>query len=341
MNQDRFHAITRCFSKLQIAVVGDFFLDRYLIIDPSFVETSIETGLPVHNVVSVRSQPGAAGTIVNNLAALGIGTIHAVGFCGDDGEGYELRKGLRDLGVKLDHFLTVANRRTPVYCKPLVVEPPLPPRELSRLDSKNWSETPRDLQDDLATRLVQMAPLVDAMIVMDQVDVPETGVVTRRLLEAASTAQSHREGFVILADSRRGMAGYPPLGFKMNGGELARTMGIREDSELAKIVAAAGDLARQTGRPLFVSLAERGLVGVWPGSPPEQVPAMRLRGPIDVVGAGDSVTASLTATLASGASVREAMEFAMAAASIVIHQLGTTGTASVSEVGHLLKFEDA
>src|SRR3954452_7607295 len=143
MNAERFHAITGRYPALRIAVVGDFFLDRYLEIDPAKVETSIETGLPVHNVVQVRSQPGAAGTIVNNLVALGIGEIHAVGFCGDDGEGYELRRALAAKpGVGLEHFLTAPWRNTPVYCKPLVMEPGGPPRELNRFDSKNWTPTP-------------------------------------------------------------------------------------------------------------------------------------------------------------------------------------------------------
>jgi bifunctional ADP-heptose synthase (sugar kinase/adenylyltransferase) len=44
------------------------------------------------------------------------------------------------------------------------------------------------------------------------------------------------------------------------------------------------------------------------------------------------VTANLTAALASGASLREAMELAMAAASVVIHQLGTTGAATVGDL---------
>ena len=127
--------------------MGDFFLDRYLHIDPAKDETSIETGLPVYNVVEVRSQPGAAGTILNNLVALGIGEIHAVGFCGDDGEGYELRQALpARTGVNLEHFLTTALRRTPVYCKPLVIEPGGPPRELNRLDSKNWTPTPPEIE---------------------------------------------------------------------------------------------------------------------------------------------------------------------------------------------------
>jgi bifunctional ADP-heptose synthase (sugar kinase/adenylyltransferase) len=42
------------------------------------------------------------------------------------------------------------------------------------------------------------------------------------------------------------------------------------------------------------------------------------------------------AALAAGASLREALELANAAASIVIHQLGTTGTASPAQLAALL-----
>ncbi|MCC6819861.1 MAG: carbohydrate kinase, partial [Verrucomicrobia subdivision 3 bacterium] len=50
MDADRFEAITAQYSRLRVAVVGDFCLDRYLEIDPARAETSIETGLPVYNV---------------------------------------------------------------------------------------------------------------------------------------------------------------------------------------------------------------------------------------------------------------------------------------------------
>ena len=47
-------------------------------IDPARQEISIETGLPVHNIVRVRCQPGAAGTILNNIVALGVGATTAI-----------------------------------------------------------------------------------------------------------------------------------------------------------------------------------------------------------------------------------------------------------------------
>src|SRR5262245_64314382 len=124
MNAERLRALTSRYPKLRVAVAGDFCLDRYLEIDPERRETSIETGLPVHNVVNVRSQPGAAGTILNNLVALGVGEIYPIGFCGTDGEGFELQRALRAKGncVCMDYFFASDERRTFTYCKPLVVQ---------------------------------------------------------------------------------------------------------------------------------------------------------------------------------------------------------------------------
>ena len=83
----RLDELLRSFSRLRLAVVGDFCLDRYLEIDPDHEEHSIETGLPVYKVDRVRAQPGAAGTVLNNLSAMGVGSLLPVGFYGEDGEG--------------------------------------------------------------------------------------------------------------------------------------------------------------------------------------------------------------------------------------------------------------
>ena len=108
MNQVRFKQIISRYPSLCLAVVGDFCLDRYFDIDPAREEISIETNLPVLNITGVRCQPGGAGTILNNLAALGIGEVRPVGFCGDDGEGWELRRALSALpGVNLVSIILV------------------------------------------------------------------------------------------------------------------------------------------------------------------------------------------------------------------------------------------
>ncbi|MEZ6044884.1 MAG: PfkB family carbohydrate kinase [Planctomycetaceae bacterium] len=56
------------------------------------------------------------------------------------------------------------------------------------------------------------------------------------------------------------------------------------------------------------------------------IPGIKLDGPVDTTGAGDSVSAGLVLTLASGASLPEAGLVGMLVASITVQQLGTTGT---------------
>lgn len=325
------------YRELRIALVGDFCLDRYLEIDPARQEVSLETGLAVHNVVRVRSQPGAAGTILNNLVALGVGEIHCVGFAGDDGEGFELKRALAAMpGVRLDHFVVSPDRRTFTYCKPLVIHPDRSPEELNRLDSKNWTATPPGVQETLARSIEILAERVDAMILLDQVDIPETGVVTRCVLDAVGAAARRRSELLVVADSRRGLRDFPPVVFKMNRRELARLSGRGDDLPFDDVQQAARQLADRNQRPVIVTLAEAGIVGAAPAADPVHETSLPIRGEIDIVGAGDAVTANVACGLAAGLPLRDTLRLANAAASVVIHQLGTTGTATLAQIQDLL-----
>jgi rfaE bifunctional protein kinase chain/domain len=340
MRLERFQVIAEKYRDLRVVVAGDFCLDRYLEIDPAREEISIETGLPAHNVVAVRSQPGGAGTILNNLAALGLGKVYPVGFTGEDGEGFELWQALETLkGVETHNFIRAKERRTFTYTKPLVISPGKLPVELNRLDIKNWTPTPAVIVEKIIGALRKLAGEVDAIILMDQVDVAETGVITTKVLKAVGEIAEQQPDLQILADSRRGLKGYPPVCLKMNRAELSALTGAAGQLELEEIKRAAGSLARRQGRNCFVTLAGRGILGASADGTVEHVPALPVRGEIDVVGAGDAVTANLAAALGAGATLRESLEIASAAASVVIHQLGTTGTASIGEIRDLLGTE--
>src|SRR5947199_7994551 len=115
---------------LTVGVLGDLFLDRYLDLDAALTEPSLETGLDAYQVVRVRASPGAAGTVINNLAALGVGRIFPLAVLGDDGEGHELRQALESLRfVEQRHLFFTRDRRTPTYTKPMLCEAGKPPRE--------------------------------------------------------------------------------------------------------------------------------------------------------------------------------------------------------------------
>jgi sugar/nucleoside kinase (ribokinase family) len=62
------------------------------------------------------------------------------------------------------------------------------------------------------------------------------------------------------------------------------------------------------------------------------IPGVRLTGPIDPTGAGDSATAGAVLALASGATLPEAALVGCLVASITVQQLATTGTATPAQV---------
>src|SRR6476646_7801103 len=119
MNQDRLDAILRTLPRLTIGLVGDLFLDRYLHLVPGRREMSIETGLEAYQIERVRNSPGALGTVMNNLAVLGVGLLVPVTAIGDDGHGYDLLRELRKLPVDPGHILCLPDRLTPTYTKPV------------------------------------------------------------------------------------------------------------------------------------------------------------------------------------------------------------------------------
>lgn len=339
MNAARFKSISERYAGLRVAVIGDFCLDRYLEIDPAKAEVSIETGLAVHNVIRVRAQPGGAGTIVNNLCALGAGEIHPVGIAGEDGEGWELRRALQNLpGVHMEHFISTPLRQTFTYTKPIQSAPGKSPVELNRFDFKNWTPTPASLENRLceSIRALKKQNHVDAMILLEQVDAAQTGVLTRGLLAQIYELTKAKPQRIIVADSRRGLQDFPPFIFKMNAAELARLLNMEVQLNLDRVRQRAGELARRQGHPVFITLAENGMVGADASGQTAHVPALPVHGPIDIVGAGDAVTANVTLALASGASLTETLEMASAAASVVIHQLGTTGAATIPQISALL-----
>ncbi len=236
----------------------------------------------------------------------------------------------------MDHFLRTPHRHTFTYCKPLVLEPGKPPRELNRLDTKNWSQTPSEVERQLITSLSAAAEQTDALVILDQVEIAGTGTVTAGMLGAVERLAAERPELLILADSRRGLAGYPPVCWKMNRTELGKLLGEAAPADVDRTIGWAKYIAQRNGRMVFVTLAEQGMVAALPDGTAIHVPSQPTRSEIDVVGAGDAVLASLATALAAGASPGESLELASAAASVVIHQLGTTGTATIAQIADVL-----
>ena len=329
MTPHRLESLLSRFAGLSVMVVGDFFLDKYLVLDPALDEPSLETGLTARQVVARRCMPGAAGTVVANLHALGVGDLLAVGVTGDDGEGYELRKGLLAMGVRLDGLFESPDRFTPTYIKPMNREPG-GERELSRIDIQNRTPTPRALEDRLIDFMEDMTPGVNGVAVLDQVGRRNTGVVTDRVREAIGDLGRNLPEKVILADSRERIGNFRHVIRKGNRDEMR---GADEGTARPGEMRGADE---GTARPVYITLGADGLLLI-DGDDRRHVPGIRVPEPVDTVGAGDSVTAGIVASLAAGATPMEAALVGNLAASVTVRQLGVTGTASPAQLVDALK----
>lgn len=327
MNLPRLRAILRSIQRQRILVIGDFFLDKYLIVDSLLKERSLETGRSARQVVAVRSNPGGAGTVTSNLAALGAKT-HALGIAGEDGEGWDLLRGLQATRVHTDLFIHVPGHLTGTYIKPML-RSRRGEHETDRLDIRRRRPLQQATVRNILGHLHDAIKRVDGVIAVDAV--PEDfGVIgTKVRSELVRLGQK----FFILADSRRRIGHFRNIVIKPNLYEAAGALGMRKPARTSKrwIAAASRSLYKKTGRAVFITAEAEGIF-VFDGKKFNHSPALALRGDIDIVGAGDCVAAALCAAICAGATLQEAAEIGNMAASVVIHKLGTTGTASPAEI---------
>lgn len=325
LSQERLAELIDRFPRQRIAVLGDFFLDKYLDIDPRIADVSVESGKTAHQVVNVRTSPGAAGTVMINLASLGAGRLHAIGLTGDDGEGYDLRKALTALGCTHNHLHIGVDRHTPQYLKPRDITDLSLTGEHPRFDTKNRTPTPPDLQQRIMASIDALLPEIDALVVMDQIEMDECGVVTTPVREMLAERALRFPKVVFWADSRRRIRRYRNIIIKSNQFEASGWPTWLPDDEVPmdELLAAAKKLRNQNGVPVFIT---RGARGMLVSDPWTEVAGVRLDGEIDPTGAGDSASAGCVLALCAGATPPEAALIGNLVASITVQQLGTTGT---------------
>ena len=263
MEARRLESLLAKFPALTLLVVGDYFLDHYLEIDPLLAETSLETGLEAHQVVRLRFSPGAAGTVTSNLRALGANVI-ALGVVGDDGNGYELKRALAATGVDTAPLLESRGRFTPTYTKPLRGG-----RELNRLDIKNRTPLPREIEDEIIERLRVWIPRVDGTIVVDQVQEENCGVITDRVREEIGALASGR---IVVAESRERVGLFRGVIVQANAREARGATGLNAIEECG------AELCRRNGRPAIITVGAEGIL-VFEPTGLTHIPAVPLHGP--------------------------------------------------------------
>ena len=328
LTKSRLESLLQAFPLQTIGLIGDLFLDRYFHIDPELDEVSIETDLTAYQVTEVRNQPGALGTVMSNLAALGVGRLIPFTVIGDDGLGRDLELAMKELPVSHEGIIRDAARLTPTYIKPLRANSDGTFRELNRLDIR--TRTP--LRDATLERLIEQIEsawdALDGWIVLDQIDQADCGVVHSRVRNVVESLSRRDVRRVVVIDSRSQLGAFRAGMLKGNEREFRLAAG----AAVSDVHDAVRVLADRVNRTAFCTWGASGILVGHPGGGVAHVEGVSVEGPIDIVGAGDSATAALTASSIAGAGPEEAAALANLVASITVQQLGTTGTATPEQV---------
>ena len=330
---ESFREILEKYANIKVGVLGDFCLDRYFDFDPALEETSLETFRPCHQVVRVRTFPGGAGTVTSNLHALGVGTLFAIGPIGEDGEAYTLKNHLRKMGVHLDHLLAHPDYLTPSYNKPMKILGEGKYEEQDRLDVRSRGPLVAELEDRIIQSLETLVPELDGLIILDQFEERNEHAVTDRVREKVEElARKFGEKF-FFADSRARIGEFRDVITKPNEHEAARALGLEQTpTDLNELAKGAEKLAERTGKPVYTTLGERGIL-LCPGQGKVvHIPGFQVPPPIDICGAGDSTTSGIVSALCAGATETQAGLMGCLVASITVQQVGVTGTASPRQV---------
>jgi rfaE bifunctional protein kinase chain/domain len=306
------------FPKLRVLVVGDVCLDRWCRYDPALADRSRETGIPRVGVVSTEVTPGAAGTIANNLAALGAGHIAILGMVGKDGFGYELRGALSARGIATDLLVDAPGVPTFTYTK--LINRDTEEEDLPRIDFVYTRELPEQVDRELVARFERVAADHDVILVSDQAETELGGVVTPRMRDAVCRAKG-----LVWVDSRLRSEHFRGAVVKPNQQEAEeashRLLRCVDFAEFRRRIAAPALIVTHGGKGALVVTAEG---EHWVGTQP-------VARPVDICGAGDSFSAGAALTLKVTGDPVQAAAFGNRVASITIMKKGT-GTATPAEI---------
>ena len=310
----------------RVVIVGDAMLDVYLRGDVERI--SPEAPVPVVRVRERRDALGGAANVAQNVAALG-GVPRLVAAVGRDAAGDRLHALLSQMGAGTDHLVEVAR---PTTTKTRILARV---QQVVRVDEEEDADLPAADADRIARAVDEALGDADALVLEDY----NKGVLTAPVItRAIDRARSRRLPVVVDPKYRNFFAYKGATIFKPNRRELEAALGAAMDLDHPETLPAT--VGRLEVEHLLLTLGERGMLLIPSRGEVTRVPTTA-REVYDVVGAGDTVTAYLAATLAAGATAREAAVIANFAAGVEVGKLGAATVAGTEVIDAFDSMRDA
>jgi len=301
-------------------VLGDVMLDEF--IWGNVTRVSPEAPVPVVNIQRESTRLGGAANVLANVSALGA-TANVIGVVGNDAAAEKLRDGLRQTGGAQTDAMLIEDENRPTTIKLRIIAHN---QMVVRADREQRSLVNGDVEARIIKTAKEGIENAQALVVSDY----DKGVITPRILSEVLPLAYGRIPVLVDPKLRNFDAYRPATLVTPNHHEALRVSNLEEANDETLHQAARMIRKRLKCDAVLITRGEFGMMLVEGDSSPVYVETAA-REVFDVTGAGDTVIATLAATLAAGASITEAAVLANHAAGIVVGKVGTA-TATAEEV---------
>lgn len=317
----------------QIALVGDYMLDRYVFGDVERI--SPEAPIPVLKVTERAERAGGAGNVVAAVLALGA-RAKCFGVAGKDAIGDRLNQLLVSSGAQVPGLIRLADYPTIVKTRYCGLAQHRNQQQILRVDEEDTREVAETIRTTLRTALRGDLRDCQMLAIQDH---------NKGLLGEANTplliADAADAGVPVIVDPAR-IANYGRYRgatiLTPNRWEASLATGIEiTDDESA--TAAAGSLMHITGATVIVITLDREGMFLATEDGSAQRMLTRPRSAYDGTGAGDEVLATLAVTLAAGWQPAQAVALANIAGGLEVERFGVVPIRReeiVSELRHMI-----
>jgi rfaE bifunctional protein kinase chain/domain len=330
----RLAEIINRFPDRRVVVFGDLITDEFVY--GRIARVSREAPVLILEYDSTEMLPGGAGNAAHNAARLG-GRVTLVGVAGRDEAG---RRMLSALPRNVDRTFIVkpAGYVTPIKTRILAGGIHSAKQQVVRIDRRNEGITDEHIA--AAERAVRRAlKNADAVLVSDY----GSGLVRPRFVaDIARALRGSRSRVPVLIDSRYALTKYSRLtACTPNESEVEHVLGVTINDNMRVLERAGRTLLDRTKmEAVLITRGSRGMALFEPDRPTVHIPIYGPDQVTDVTGAGDTVMATVTLALASGASFEEAARLANYAGGLVVMKRGTA-TVSPEELRAAVKSDGA
>jgi D-beta-D-heptose 7-phosphate kinase/D-beta-D-heptose 1-phosphate adenosyltransferase len=282
--------------------------------------------VPVLKVTKTEYNCGGAGSVANDLAALGA-VPYCIGVIGEDNNGQILKEKLTEIGANINGLTTVSDRPTISKQRLIGLAQHRHQQQLFRMDNEITKPMPDDVYDEI--RLCYKDALKDVEIVCLQ-DYKK-GLLTEALCQDLIDLAKEADKKVLID---------PPLGedyskfqgasiMTPNRQEAGTAVGF-EIKTVTEAERAASELVKKLElEAVMITLDKEG--AYLKSKEISEIIPTRPRSVYDVTGAGDIVLATLATTLAAGCDYKTAAQLCNITGGIEVEKFGVA-TVSIEEI---------